>query len=48
MRAGIDGFAHGVRDTDIDEEFVGLMKGRRTSSSFRTFRTGTRATTTGG
>jgi imidazolonepropionase-like amidohydrolase len=26
LRAGIDGFAHGVRDTDVDEEFLGLMK----------------------
>jgi imidazolonepropionase-like amidohydrolase len=26
VRAGIDGFAHGVRDIDIDEEFLSLMK----------------------
>jgi imidazolonepropionase-like amidohydrolase len=26
VRAGIDGFAHGVRDTDIDDEFLALMK----------------------
>ncbi len=28
LRAGIDGFAHGVRDKDIDDEFVALMKKR--------------------
>jgi imidazolonepropionase-like amidohydrolase len=28
LRAGIDAFAHGVRDRDIDEEFIGLMKQR--------------------
>ena len=28
LRAGIDGFAHGVRDTDIDDEFVAMMKER--------------------
>jgi imidazolonepropionase-like amidohydrolase len=28
LRAGIDAFAHGVRDRDIDEEFVALMKQR--------------------
>lgn len=28
LRAGIDAFAHGVRDKDIDEEFVALMKQR--------------------
>jgi imidazolonepropionase-like amidohydrolase len=28
LRAGIDGFAHGVRDRDIDEEFVALIKQR--------------------
>jgi imidazolonepropionase-like amidohydrolase len=28
LRAGIDAFAHGVRDKDIDEEFVSLMKQR--------------------
>ncbi len=26
LRAGIDGFAHGVRDIDIDDEFLTLMK----------------------
>ena len=26
LRAGIDGFAHGVRDTDIDDEFMTLIK----------------------
>jgi imidazolonepropionase-like amidohydrolase len=26
LRSGIDGFAHGVRDTDIDEEFIALIK----------------------
>jgi imidazolonepropionase-like amidohydrolase len=28
VRSGIDGFAHGVRDTDIDDEFLALMKQR--------------------
>jgi len=28
LRAGIDGFAHGVRDKDIDDEFVKLIKER--------------------
>jgi len=28
MRAGVDGFAHGVRDRDIDDEFMGLLKQR--------------------
>ncbi len=28
LRAGIDAFAHGVRDRDIDEEFVTLIKQR--------------------
>ncbi len=28
LRAGIDAFAHGVRDRDIDEEFVAMMKAR--------------------
>ncbi|HET9219034.1 MAG TPA: amidohydrolase family protein, partial [Terriglobia bacterium] len=28
LRAGIDAFAHGVRDRDIDEEFLSLMKQR--------------------
>jgi imidazolonepropionase-like amidohydrolase len=29
LRAGIDAFAHGVRDTDIDDEFVAMIKQRR-------------------
>lgn len=29
LRAGIDAFAHGVRDRDIDEEFVSMMKANR-------------------
>jgi imidazolonepropionase-like amidohydrolase len=28
LKAGIDAFAHGVRDKDIDEEFVSMMKQR--------------------
>jgi imidazolonepropionase-like amidohydrolase len=28
LRSGIDGFAHGVRDTDVDDEFLALMKER--------------------
>jgi imidazolonepropionase-like amidohydrolase len=28
LRAGIDGFAHGVRDRDVDDEFVSLIKAR--------------------
>jgi imidazolonepropionase-like amidohydrolase len=28
LRAGIDGFAHGVRDKDIDDEFISLFKQR--------------------
>jgi imidazolonepropionase-like amidohydrolase len=28
LRAGIDGFAHGVRDRDIDDEFVTMIKQR--------------------
>ncbi len=28
LRAGIDAFAHGVRDTDVDEEIIGLFKER--------------------
>ena len=28
LRAGIDAFAHGVRDKDIDDEFLGLLKAR--------------------
>ena len=26
LRAGIDGFAHGIRDKDIDDEFVALLQ----------------------
>lgn len=29
LRAGIDVFAHGVRDKDIDDEFIAMMKARR-------------------
>lgn len=28
LRAGINAFAHGVRDTDVDEEIIGLFKER--------------------
>jgi imidazolonepropionase-like amidohydrolase len=28
LRAGVDGFAHGVRDRDVDAEFVSLIKAR--------------------
>ena len=28
LRAGIDGFAHGVRDRDVDDEFIALIKQR--------------------
>ena len=28
LRAGIDAFAHGVRDKDIDDEFINMMKAR--------------------
>jgi imidazolonepropionase-like amidohydrolase len=28
MRSGVDGFAHGVRDKDIDDEFMSLLKKR--------------------
>jgi imidazolonepropionase-like amidohydrolase len=28
LRAGVDAFAHGVRDRDIDEEFIAMMKER--------------------
>jgi imidazolonepropionase-like amidohydrolase len=28
LRAGVDGFAHGVRDRDVDDEFVALIKAR--------------------
>ncbi len=29
LRAGVDAFAHGVRDTDVDEEVIELFKERR-------------------
>ena len=29
LRAGLDAFAHGVRDKDLDEEFMGLVRQRR-------------------
>jgi imidazolonepropionase-like amidohydrolase len=28
LRAGLDAFAHGVRDKDLDDEFIGLVKAR--------------------
>jgi len=28
LRAGVDAFAHGVRDRDVDDEFIALMKER--------------------
>ena len=28
LRAGVDGFAHGIRDLDLDEEIMGLLKER--------------------
>jgi imidazolonepropionase-like amidohydrolase len=28
LRAGVDAFAHGVRDTDVDDEFIALVKER--------------------
>ena len=28
LKAGVDAFAHGVRDRDVDEEFMALMKAR--------------------
>jgi imidazolonepropionase-like amidohydrolase len=28
LRAGIDGFAHGIRDLEVDEEIMGLFKAR--------------------
>jgi imidazolonepropionase-like amidohydrolase len=28
LRAGIDGFAHGIRDLEVDDEFVALFRGR--------------------
>ena len=31
LRAGIDGFAHMVRDEDVDDELLGLLKARLTS-----------------
>jgi imidazolonepropionase-like amidohydrolase len=29
LRAGLDAFAHGVRDRDVDDEFVSMIKARR-------------------
>jgi imidazolonepropionase-like amidohydrolase len=29
LRAGIDAFAHGVRDKDVDDEFIAMIKQRR-------------------
>jgi imidazolonepropionase-like amidohydrolase len=29
LKAGIDAFAHGVRDTDVDDELVAMLKQRR-------------------
>ena len=29
MRSGIDGFAHGIRDKDIDDEFMTMLRQRR-------------------
>ena len=29
LKAGVDGFAHGVRDKDVDDEFMTLLKRRR-------------------
>ena len=28
LKAGVDSFAHGVRDRDVDDEFIALVKGR--------------------
>lgn len=28
LKAGVDGFAHGVRDRDVDDEFIALVKAR--------------------
>jgi imidazolonepropionase-like amidohydrolase len=28
LRAGIDGFAHGIRDAEVDDEFIALFKAR--------------------
>jgi imidazolonepropionase-like amidohydrolase len=28
LRAGIDGFAHGIRDLEVDDEFIALLKAR--------------------
>lgn len=28
LRAGVDGFAHGIRDVEVDDEFVALFKAR--------------------
>ena len=33
MRAGLDAFAHGVRDKDIDDETIAMFKARPNSSS---------------
>ena len=33
LRAGLDGFAHTVRDKDIDDEFVALVRQRKKSRS---------------
>jgi imidazolonepropionase-like amidohydrolase len=30
LKAGIDAFAHGVRDKDVDDEFMGMVKARPT------------------
>ena len=29
LKAGVDGFAHGVRDKDVDDEFMALLKRHR-------------------
>ena len=29
LRAGIDGFAHGIRDLEVDDEIMGLLRSRR-------------------
>ena len=36
-KAGIDAFAHGVRDRDVDEEFMAMLKTRPPSCSCPTF-----------
>ena len=33
LRAGIDAFAHGIRDTDVDDEVIALFKQKPRSSS---------------